>query len=276
MKGALALLLVSTAACGITSDYGGTRFRCDEGRCPSGFECLAGFCEGGEQPGVDGGDTQGDAPMPPGSCVGLDGLQDDFGGETLDLRRWRASPGDAVPGGELDAVLVAGGLLYLGGGRTPDETFPGGVEAIEPRMTTGTLSITFASAAEGGTGNTTRGNVRVGGAGAERGVRIDLSPLTVTVGGQPPEPSDDVGPIYALFATFTDGTVTVRVQAERGGETRTVGTWSLGDAQFPGDAGVVIEAGGGEGDPTAADGALVIDAVGISPGSRITCPPEGG
>src|SRR5262249_23711006 len=38
-------LLVGLVACGFHPDYRGTHYQCDNGVCPSGFACIAGFCE---------------------------------------------------------------------------------------------------------------------------------------------------------------------------------------------------------------------------------------
>ena len=272
------LLLVTTAACGITSDYGGTRFRCDEGgRCPSGFQCVANFCEGGVDPGQDGGDTQADAFGGTGSCAGLNGLQDDFNAETLDTRRWQAYPDGTVPGIETGGVFVSGGLLYLGGARSPDgaagEVY--GVRAIEPRTISGTLSVVFSDAAAAG-GAQVSANVRVGARGQE--VRVDLVPFQVTVAGQPPTPMEDTRGVRRLEIAFSDDrrTVTVRVATAEGTDLRPVGTWEVSEEIGGANAEVILEAGPGQGDPTADNTYLVIDSVGIEPGGGISCPPEGG
>ena len=49
-------LLLGLAACGFHPDYRGTHYQCDNGVCPSGFTCIAGFCESATAdagPGMD-------------------------------------------------------------------------------------------------------------------------------------------------------------------------------------------------------------------------------
>jgi len=53
------------------SDFGATHYRCPDGVCPSGFTCVAGYCEG-SQPGDGGVDG------PPLVCAQATLLTDDF------------------------------------------------------------------------------------------------------------------------------------------------------------------------------------------------------
>ncbi len=46
---AVSLLLL--AACQVHPDYAGTHYRCDDGRCPSGYTCIADQCVTGATPG---------------------------------------------------------------------------------------------------------------------------------------------------------------------------------------------------------------------------------
>ncbi|MCE9579955.1 MAG: proprotein convertase P-domain-containing protein [Deltaproteobacteria bacterium] len=55
------------AACGFTSDYTGTGYRCGTGEtCPTGFACVGGVCVAGE-PTPDGRPGGGDAPLAAGT-----------------------------------------------------------------------------------------------------------------------------------------------------------------------------------------------------------------
>jgi formylglycine-generating enzyme required for sulfatase activity len=48
-------------ACDTRVDFGGTRYQCPDGRCPTGYMCIDAFCELGPP-----GDDQPDADVPPG------------------------------------------------------------------------------------------------------------------------------------------------------------------------------------------------------------------
>jgi hypothetical protein len=75
--------LLALAGCRLDVDWSGTRYACDPGdRCPPGFDCVAGWCEAGEDP--DGGaivdaPASPDAPGEPAPrCGGARLLWDDF------------------------------------------------------------------------------------------------------------------------------------------------------------------------------------------------------
>jgi hypothetical protein len=94
------LALAALAGCSLSADFGGTRFRCDDGVCPAGQTCVGGFCETGvpdAPPAIDApaapdappgtpDASSPDAAPPAGPCGTVSLLTDDFGDGVEDTR----------------------------------------------------------------------------------------------------------------------------------------------------------------------------------------------
>jgi len=121
-------LVLGLSSCTVDADYGGTRFRCTDGRCPADQLCIAGFCEPtmpivdaaladaalldvapGDGPAQDG--LTADAGPPPCGKLGLiadnfdDGLR---GPEWVEEAYSDPGVGLAETGGRLTITLVDG------------------------------------------------------------------------------------------------------------------------------------------------------------------------
>jgi len=62
MAASLCLWLAALSACEVTVDYAGSEYRCPDGACPLGFECVEGVCVPENAPAADAGRTGGEPP----------------------------------------------------------------------------------------------------------------------------------------------------------------------------------------------------------------------
>ena len=69
----LLALFVPALACRISADYGATDFRCDDGVCPAGFECVVGVCQAAEPADASSDGRASDASVagPTSSCQAI-------------------------------------------------------------------------------------------------------------------------------------------------------------------------------------------------------------
>ena len=95
LHGLIALVALLGAGCSFSVDYEHSNFACDDGRCPSGFECLARLCTPVSEPDAAGGPPGPVADAGP-SCDGPDELFDPASGHCYFLERNRRVWDDAV------------------------------------------------------------------------------------------------------------------------------------------------------------------------------------